>query len=298
MRKLGIILIILSGFPPHYADSQKEWAPVGAEWFFSSTMNHTFSKYTAERDTLIVGKKCSIITHQGKMVEIMYEEDGKVFYRFDEKFNLIYDFSVQTGDTVPFIFKGLSSSLDVEAFRINYVVESIENKTFHTSKLDYKYQENLDYAIWETAPTAYKYRERTGVEIGCIDGLLLSIAICTDDIILRCYHDSEINYVSDLWSIQNKPCDYTTDDRQVSGSSSFSVFPNPVSDELSIELPVLKPTNRISVDILDITGNFLKTIQLVEKNSKVIVSDLGSGTYFLRFFDGSEMLYNTKIFKL
>ena len=309
MKKIILTIFLISSLfvSAQETESKNDWAPLGAEWFYSSTMTiYDFSKYTSERDTIIEEKQCTVITNEGEITEIMYQENGKVYYRFNEKFNLIYDFSADIGDKISFVFKGLSSANTISTYQIDYIVTHIENsvingassRIFHTSKTAFEDTENLDYDIWSTAPASYTYRERIGKESGCLYGILPFIAVCTGDIALRCYHDCCIDYTASWWLDKEKPCDYATLSAEKVQIRDFNIYPNPVKHEFEIRGDMIFTNSDISIEILDLSGSRHHVSQLNTHNSKINVRDLKSGIYILKISDESGSNYYTKIIKL
>lgn len=68
---------------------------------------------------------------------------------------------------------------------------------------------------------------------------------------------------------------------------NFNIFPNPVSSELNISLDIKKSTNLFITNEL---GQVVKNVVLTQDNSKVDVSDLRKGIYFLFIENKSKKL--------
>jgi len=89
-----------------------EFAPIGAMWNYESgyeCYDSTQHFFIVERDTIVAEKNCRLIRNQlSNKEEIMYEEDGKVYYYFQNQFRKIYDFSVNVGDSVELEFKSIT----------------------------------------------------------------------------------------------------------------------------------------------------------------------------------------------
>lgn len=67
------------------------------------------------------------------------------------------------------------------------------------------------------------------------------------------------------------------------GVKSFNVFPNPVEDQLNVNV-LLEEKTAFEVSIVNVLGQvvFSKKMETYEMNEKVDVSDLVAGTYFVR----------------
>jgi PKD repeat protein len=76
--------------------------------------------------------------------------------------------------------------------------------------------------------------------------------------------------------------------RSIEGLELFNSFPNPASDQLSVQLAFSYPANR-SIDLIDIRGNILARWDVPGLSFNVTVSlrDIAPGSYFLRVEDGS-----------
>ena len=113
-----IVIFLLNLFLLPSVHSQREWFPIGAEWHFEwgHEWSHLFPSsvwpvhryYVVEKDTVVEGKTCRLIRDGENNKEIVYEENGCVYYYFNDKFRKIYDMTVNEGDVVEFEFKTLS----------------------------------------------------------------------------------------------------------------------------------------------------------------------------------------------
>jgi hypothetical protein len=78
--------------------------------------------------------------------------------------------------------------------------------------------------------------------------------------------------------------------------SSFSVFPNPASDKVTVNLK--KHNDNASAQLMDINGAVVKNIAEIGSSSNEFnVSDLPAGTYFLSVYYG-ETVSTKKVIKL
>ena len=76
--------------------SQNQWATIGTQWYYCrpylplSNPFYDFELFKVVKDTILQGKNCRLIKSDSS-TEIQYREDGKVYYWFLNKFNLIYN---------------------------------------------------------------------------------------------------------------------------------------------------------------------------------------------------------------
>lgn len=116
MKKLLTILTILI-FPFSGTFAQQEWAPIGAEWYYTyvfawspATVGKlTYTKFISEKDTIVNNMNCRLIHGVRKydclglpeLYEeyiITYSENGKVYEIENNQKYLLYDFTKQAGD--------------------------------------------------------------------------------------------------------------------------------------------------------------------------------------------------------
>ena len=122
---LLMLLILAIGFsycnkngekPEELEDPKIKWFPVGATWcYLISNAGYYEVTFTVEKDTVVDGIVCQIIrgeTPHNVHTDIVYEENGSVYFYFDNKFRKTYDFNVKTGDVV---------ELEVKAGRVQLV---------------------------------------------------------------------------------------------------------------------------------------------------------------------------------
>jgi hypothetical protein len=57
----------------------------------------------------------------------------------------------------------------------------------------------------------------------------------------------------------------------------INIFPNPIVDILTIETPY-----KATIEILNIEGQIIKTINTAEKKTSIDVSNLSSGVYIIK----------------
>jgi hypothetical protein len=74
--------------------------------------------------------------------------------------------------------------------------------------------------------------------------------------------------------------------QQWNNISSFAVFPNPASSDLTI---AYKPeTKNAVVEIYNSIGQQVKQIALVDENQQITIADLTNGLYILKLNDGKN----------
>ena len=76
---------------------------------------------------------------------------------------------------------------------------------------------------------------------------------------------------------------------------SASIFPNPTSDQLIVQISTQKNQNLFSL-LFDVQGNLLLREPIIGNTHKIFISDLSSGIYILKISNGKESI-TSKIIK-
>ena len=234
---LAALLLMVAG--SFYACEDKEekkgddevsivFAPIGAEWYYTYTFDYCpenhFNHIISEKDTIVKGNSCRLLrlyydnSTTASEKYIFKQEQGKIYYYYQDRFNLLFDFDAKINDTIQFTFMGVKYFFDSSqnppfyskdtVFSVRSVVESITTnaqnlKTFTTEILE------VD-RVAAYFPSLYTYTEKIGLH----SEFMLKI----EDIwyipeyppyrILRCYSDTDFSFVSDEWATYSLPCDY------------------------------------------------------------------------------------------
>ncbi len=200
--------------------AQKEWAPIGATWYydFYEQMATGYVKIESVKDTVVASKPCRFLLITESAYEypgvyktykldslITYQEGDKVFLFTNNKFVLIYDFNPTVGDIwdltdVPNYFNFSNPNYPAcPAGKI--VVDSIKTMTF----------ENQPFKAIYTSPYQNSQKHYFGViveGIGCLS-YMLPLDICNQPMDrpatgnIRCYNSPGFSH---SWSL--KACDY------------------------------------------------------------------------------------------
>lgn len=312
IKQLLLFLFLLSTNSIAYAQTDESvFAPVGAKWYydFSSTgdRGENYVSYISEKDTVVNNKNCKIIRNQTEK-EIMYEEDGKIYYLYDSEFRKIYDFTVDVGTYVAFEVKSntRNSTVPIDTvITINCLVENISyvnagNIQLKIVTTSISADDKPDYI--DNWPEVYTYYEKIG---SMNDYFILEVSSWASTQLgspmsLRCYNDEDINYTADWWAPENKACDYTMEVVSVKETETerLNVYPNPVADEFTIEVPGIFNVANPTVKLFDLTGKTFLITDLTSANGKVNISTLKQGIYMLSVSDGLNDSKFVKIIKL
>jgi hypothetical protein len=113
-----------------------------------------------------------------------------------------------------------------------------------------------------------------------------------------CYQDSAFG----LKQFGSFPCDYTNP-LGISESNirqyAIEIYPTPVNDFLNVRLHNEQIVGEICVSIRDLSGREVKQVNQsgINPQSKIDLSDLDSGLYFIRISDKDQEIYAGKLLK-
>ena len=317
-KKLLLIAIMIIPFFIK-AQETKEFAPIGAEWYYTNSdgtlEDIRFNHIVSERDTTVDGDICRVLqlkqyhfTNElidSRETYIIKQEQGKVYYYYQDKFNLMFDFSTEVNDTIEFTFRyqiGDSTGLNVlkdTTLSAKFVIEDITTdmqglKTFITKVLEE--DEYIFQDVSLLSPTfPYIYTERIGLH-----GEFLPIL---DDMAhpnweyyrwLRCYTDADISFVSDRWATMSQPCDYPI----TTGVNTFQiendkVYPNPFSDHISVFTD-----HGGNIEIIDIVGKTIYQSTLMPGVNNISTNHFSTGVFFIKIQNKENSVQNFKVVKL
>jgi hypothetical protein len=299
-------LLILSGNTLK-AQQQPEFAPIGAEWYYTNTAVihldpvYNCEKYTSVKDTFLANYVCKMVAHtrQGNYLNttIFRQEGGKIYYYFKDTFHLIYDYEATVGDTVTFAFKWGTWGWEPDSLiPVKCVVKDIQVKHIDgedlrmfsttivpdTSYIGYFYISNVNY----------DYMEKIGHPNVFMEEIRTSIPLMNYTRNLRCYTDAQISYTTDWWADYNLPCDhYGVGIKDASMQTEFLVYPNPFQDRLTIQ------TDNIAiVAVFDMQGRLLYSNK-DRLYQTMDLSFLSDGMYILKITTRENKVIHRKIAK-
>ena len=232
MKTIWLFILVftscLTGF------SQPEFAPIGAEWYYSFNegMENSGSGYyllKSIKDTVIDSKECKVLshtlvnskrisTHLGQSIVYQDKKENKVYMYVYANFYLLYDFTKVVGDTIVIKMPHSASSYD----SIVTVVDSVGTVTFPG---------NIQLKSFFVRPVQWGSLYFDGKIIEKIGNLHFLYPLndlycdggCPDP--LRCYNDDKISF-----NLYQLPCDavYTNTNTNIVNTFEVSVYPNPV----------------------------------------------------------------------
>ncbi|MBX2907800.1 MAG: hypothetical protein KF744_17270 [Taibaiella sp.] len=292
MRLVLYLTLILSALSAH---SQTTFAPTGAEWHHYHRDGYFHSYITG--DTIISGKTCRKIKQEtvvsptswaGTFPTLYtYASNDTVFVynKYFSAFTPLYIFNVTDGDTIT--IPDLQSAV-LSRFRI----DSVRMVVYDTAMLKTVYLQNIETSmsgssgpklstygtIWQPLGA---YAERIGnVQAGIYPNCMNCVIIpedcgCIGQ--LNCYHDAayEVKLISG-------PCEPPVSVGQIQKENSFSAYPIPADDLVTVEAP--------GDGLLTLIGPDGRTVvsQQVQKGAfSLTMKSIGAGYYLMKWNDNN-----------
>ena len=288
MKKLLLLSTTLILFLQ--SKSQIEFCPAGAEWHYNfgkfSTLYQETIKY--ERDSIISSDTVKVLSHTRfymscafaqPLLTFIKQKGDTVFFKNNytqNSWQLLYNFSVQAGQG--WQLNLLRSSGPVT---LNFNIDSVNYVTINNASLKRLYfgTQFITERIGSNK-FLFPFFESSSCDGEYIAGML-------------CYQDSSFG----LKQFSSLPCDYSTalynGIGEVGNELNFKIYPNPVVDFLVIET-ILEEDYQLL--ITNVFGKALKTAAF-HKSSKIDLSNLSCGIYFLTIKNKSNVLCTRKIVK-
>jgi hypothetical protein len=279
-------------------NAQTEFAPKGAEWHYTRTFGccpeSHFNHLVSEKDTTFEGNDCRILRqyYDNSTVAdekyIIRQEQGKVYYYYQEKFNLLFDFDAEVNDTVEITFMYREYDHEIHPFEdskdtvlsVRYLVEDItvnaQNlKTFTARGIDEIYYGDGTYR----PPYIYVYTEKIGLHSEFIP-IFDNTAHPAVDVFrwLRCYSEADFSFVSDEWAVTSLPCDYSVATGiNTPKDENIKIYPNPFNDNIFVFA-----NNGNYLEIIDVSGKVVYCSGFSNGINKISTGHFLKGIYFIK----------------
>ena len=313
LKAITILCSIVIATTSWQANAQTEFAPIGAERYYTSTFGYFpdhFNHIISEKDTIIEENNCRVLRQYYDNSNIVNEkyiikqEQGKVYYYYQEQFNLLFDFDAKVKDTVKFSLMGKKYFFDSSqnpafwdidtVFSVRSVVENITTnarylKTFTTTILE---EDRLDAYF----PYSYTYTEKIGLHSKFILKIesVYYIPECPPYNELRCYSDADFSFVSDEWSATSLPCNHSiTASINTLKDDNITIYPNPFSDSVFVF------TNNVgNLEVIDVSGKVVYNSKLSNGVNKISTNHFHKGIYLVKIQNKDNSIQTFKIVKI
>lgn len=296
MRILYITFLI---FLPSMLFAQQEFAPVGANWYYSIVENifgdEGYLHMVSERDTIIEGKLSKIISQEyvksnGDVQKqenlIIYQNGNTIFHLVNDKFRILYDFSAEKGDTIKTYIK---NTLDNNEFAISLYVTDISEVNINGTILKQI----------ETAPVAgsnYNYQSAIIESIGSLHGIY-PIDIREYDGknnigALRCYSDE---IIGDYHAVEQYSCyRLISSIKGIITEDNNLLYFNSYDRCIYINTPYISQKKNIKIDVFNTLGQCILSSSI--NSQKFYLPQNLHGIYVVKVTINSNSIYYEKIY--
>lgn len=293
MKKIKLFILLIAssawlqgqGYVP-LIDSSKTWnvAHIYPHGGGANTVEYYFGDTISIENTLYVKVKVKekMLNRQadkGNILGYMREdtESRKVYFRspYDDKSILLYDFSLEEGDTVQLYGDN----------GIKYTVLQTDSIELHNGEVRKRWVFSLQHY----------YENATWIEgIGNITIDLLNPGdfdgSTTTTLLLCSYENQELVYMNDEYNT----CLLNWVNITETNNETIGVFPNPAKDHITISA---EPGAKSEVRMYNIQGGLLLKKQ-IENHETIDISHFDPGLFFVRIVDNKNNASSFKIVKL
>ena len=294
-------------------NAQTEFAPFGAEWYYTNTFRccpeEHFNHIISEKDTIVEGNSCRILKQYydnstiASEKYIIKQEQGKVYYYYQEQFNLLFDFDAKVNDTIEFSFMYSIYDYGVILIKdtilsVNFQVEDIslneQNlKTYKTKRID----ENtpLPVHVYGHSYLYHIYTEKIGLHSEFMP-MLDNAAHPAEEMSrwLRCYSDADFSFVSEEWTAKSLPCNYTiATGINALKDENITIYPNPFSNNI-----FAFSDNEGDIEIINVSGKVVYRSELSNGINDISTNHFLKGVYLVKIQNKDNRTQFFKIVKL
>jgi hypothetical protein len=300
---------------------QTGWPPVGAKWHYSyqpcsmggygcSEWIKEFIYFEAIKDTMMNDTLCTkiIVEYHNDKKEVKYLGNEYIFSTENQVYNyhhghfyMLYDFSLQVGDTVV-LTPGSNCNLynQLESTDMGYL-DTIPLKFFIKEKdsieIDGKKYLFMDMDnIFEGSNIKFylSFDYKMIIKgIGSLDfltGKLVAPIEAGRYGPLRCYSDSSVAYTTDI------PCDLLTSVESFNSNHKVWIYPNPVTEKSIIYFPNPLKTEVI-VEIINSDGKIMASNETCDSYLQINPEKYSKGIYIYRVYSKNDFIGAGKFIK-
>jgi hypothetical protein len=296
MRQILTIILFMTSL---LAQAQLEFAPIGAEWYYTEPYQKKSNYILMESigDTIINEQKCRVLRVTRNGYELVSQEyiaqigDTILYYNSNTNgFNTLYNFAAQVGDTIHVHsqpFQPTDGFLSTTYFFDDGIIPYFSYRILKIDSIEvsgvWLKQQEVDFL---TNDDRWGFSNITG-------GIFLNEGIGSltyffgkgnwivpeESIsLLRCYNDSILEFKNPLWA---SSCTLVSS-VEVTSKQHYRVYPNPTNDILHVELN--NDEQVVQIQIVDDSGR-IRVSEQIAQSSHLNISHLKPGYYILRIFN-------------
>ena len=303
MKKVVLISFLIMFYVASFAQN---WYPAGATWTFNWQELHTYSahgylKYTVQDEVSVINDTVAKLitidynrydgTHLEGEIVFVHESNSRVYYWNGERFMLMYDFNLNTGDTLKTEIQYINLCDSVSPV----IIDSVSSVNINGINLKVQYITYTPYSeeMGVNEPRTERIVERVGSESNFIYAPNCVFGCSFEYTGLRCYNDDDISYRNEWWDrfYHDVECDSVINANiQEVPNNIFAIYPNPSSGKFNISTE----GNEGRADIYDSLGRKVTSIENIIDGAEIDLSGHGKGIFMVVFYvDGRS--YEKKV---
>lgn len=297
-----IVLLSLCLYPVILNAQDALWLEVGSEWTFQhgvwSGPEHYQVTYGITEETTFAGRECVKMENTSSLALgcmglqppfYFYISNDSLYYANDEldDFRLAVDFGAEPGDSWEFV-TGYGESTTAFTVTVNSV-SVVEVDEFSLRRLNVTYEFDL-----EGGEVMYDYIFPETMEITEVIGAQYMFfipmghgAVCDyeTEVTFQCFESPSFDYLNPDYP----SCDFILSVDKPEDSIAISVFPNPASDVVNIEVPSSWTGSETSIHLINSRGQLVQSrAEWRTGTPQIHVEDLPKGLYYLSVENGEN----------
>ncbi len=300
MEKIKLTAIMIFSVIAMYGQG---FAPVGAEWHydirFAFASDITYSQFSSEKDTFILGENCRKITkynasdnYYRPKVEYLFSRNDTVFFldtAFNE-FQILYVFNAVPTESWSIRVKDENQNIKTITVTVDSVGTSLINdENLKTLYVTYQHLFNGNIESYNSTII-----EKIGDVQQMFNWIPWSNTVQCSSYSngLRCYQDDNVGLYSTGIA---ESCDYTsTGIEDMVSFSNIQLLPNPAYDMVEIKVP---DNQEYNIRLLDLNGKLIQSWRAFSSKIKLNISDLKEGVYLISLHNDKQIVGRKKLIK-
>jgi hypothetical protein len=292
MKKLFTILMIFGTFCPIVAQIPAHFAPIGTRWEYNYYLyGQEFGKfvYESEKDTLINGTPHRIIKRTRKVQcdypscteyvttvsnEWLTVRNDSLLSATSSGYRFLFNFNYRVGDSLNFVYTNPSyRNQKPIIWRIGDTLINGKRLKFWETK------QTCIYGSGTGTTTKFRYAKIYELIGSESDGFYEFYDFCISDPLLK----GICSVKSGDWVYNRGVCQYSVGTKDVAASIKATLFPNPTTNELTIDYTAAHDASDLTVKIYDVLGKMvhLQKIDAALASLKIKVAHFEAGIYEL-----------------
>lgn len=294
MKYILLFIAIILFFP---CRAQREFAPIGAEWYYEQHLGFNppvfgYVRHRSIKDSVIEGHQVKVLEISSAInndsisllgFEYLLQKGDTILYWKGGEFHVLYNFSLQKGDSL-LLYSEMPNQCDEQT---NYgwtTIDSTYTVTIGDNNLKAYTSSAANGSIWAWGERGLPIYE----SIGSLQYLFPQNAFCGvyDGIpelgLLRCYTDGTLGTVKFVTGLScDSTSNYGVGNKLTPDKQHFWVYPNPAENVLNLIVQDYQAFENYHVELFDPTGRKVLSAEIKQSSNLLELDGLSKGNYIL-----------------